>query len=345
MRRRADEGPSRSNPAESQMMIWCCPRCRGQLVAETANLRCTTCSHRYELIGDIPDLRVPHDAWIDFEEDLVLAREINAASHLSLEALIRLVYSKRPGWDYDRIELRTRQVMQAPARLERDISSWLQPPREAGDLILDLGCGAGMLLAAANRQGWRGVGVDVFMTWLVVADRLIKEWGGEPILAAALGESLPLHDGAIATVVSLDVIEHVSAPDQFLAEVERVTRTDGQIILTTPNRFSLTAEPHVQVWGVGWLPRPLQAPFVKWRSGKSYTDTRLMSSFGLRRRIQRSTTLKFRVETPSVPEEEIAYFRPMKAWLARAYNRVRTAAIVRPALLLFAPFFRIVARR
>lgn len=326
-------------------MIWCCPRCHGVLVPKISRLQCAECSHYYELIGDIPDLRVPHDAWINFGEDLLLAREINAARDLSLEELVRSVYARRPGWDLSRIELRTRQVMQAPVRLERELNDWLRPPLEAGDRLLDLGCGAGTLLAGSGRQGWRGLGVDVSMTWLVVAHRLIKEWGGEPTLAAAVGEALPLRDGAVATVVSLDVIEHVNAPNQFLSEIQRVTRVGGQVILTTPNRFSLTAEPHVQVWGVGWLPRPLQAPFVEWRSGKSYTDTRLMSSFGLKRRLRLNTSLTFKFETPAIPEEEIVRFRPIKANLARIYNRIRTSTIVRPILLLFAPFFRVVAIR
>lgn len=88
-------------------------------------------------------------------------------------------------------------------------------------------------------------------------------------MAAALGEALPLADGALSGVVSLDVIEHVDRPDAFLNEIDRVTRPGGRLALSTPNRFSLAPEPHVMVWGVGLLPRRYQARYVAWRSGKA----------------------------------------------------------------------------
>ncbi len=183
------------------------------------------------------------------------------------------------------------------------------------------------------------------MTWLVVAERLIQEWGGDPVLAAAFGEALPLVNAGVDAVVSLDVIEHVVSPDRYLAETCRVLRPGGRAVLTTPNRFSLTAEPHVQVWGVGWLPQRWQAPFVRWRSGKTYDDTRLMGSAALIRRLRRNTDFSFRLVTPAVPQEDIARFKPLKAALAGTYNRVRGLPLLRPILLLVGPFYRVEAER
>lgn len=326
-------------------MIWCCPRCFGDLRVAIGSLRCENCSSEYDQVNGIPDLRVPQSGWMDFEEDLAQARALAADKTLSLEEMVRSVYASRPDWKTDRVELRTTQVLQAPHRLQRDVSEWLTPLLKPNDEVLDLGCGAGMLLAALARHGHQGFGIDVSMTWLVVAQRMITDWGGTPNLAAAVGEHLPLRDNAIDAIVSLDVIEHVTSPDLYLSEIYRSTRYGGSVVLTTPNRFSLTAEPHVKVWGVGWLPQPWQAPFVRWRSGKTYDDTRLMGSLGLARRIRKRTGFDFRIVTPSVPAEEIARFAAAKSVLARCYNWMCSFALLRPLFLMIGPFFRIEARK
>lgn len=321
-------------------MIWVCPRCHGALSTVQAGLRCKVCSSTYEVIDGIPELRVAGASWIDFEDDLKLARRL-AASNLPLAEMVREVYATRPNWDADRVNTRTRQVLEAPERLRQDVTGWLAPVLAGNDPYLDLGCGAGMLLAAGHRAGYNGVGIDVSMTWLVVAKRLIAASGARPILAAALGEALPLKDGAVGAVVSLDVIEHVNDPDNYLREISRVTRPGGGLALSTPNRYSLTAEPHVFVWGVGWLPQNWQRPYVRWRSGKDYDDTRLMSSLALRKRLRRNSDFKVRIDIPTVPAEHIANFAPAKANIARFYNKLTSSRLLRPLFLGIGPFFQI----
>lgn len=326
-------------------MIWICPTCRKDLSPSGPHLGCRVCASEYGVLGGIPDLRSPLGQGSQFSADLELAAELDSHPDWSLEALVRTVYSRRPGWSAERIELRTAQVLQAPSRLIRDNPSWLTPLLQPGSRVLDLGCGAGMLIAALHREGFSSVGIDVSMTWLVVAKRLIQDWGGDPVLAAAYGEALPLASGSVDAVVSLDVIEHVNSADRYLAETCRVVRAGGRAVFTTPNRFSLTAEPHVHVWGVGWLPQRWQARFVHWRSGKTYDDTRLMGSAALARRLRQNTDFSFRLVMPAVPQEEIARFKAAKAWLAGVYNRVRDLPFLRPVLLLVGPFFRVEARR
>ena len=177
----------------------------------------------------------------------------------------------------------------------------------------------------------RGIGLGVAMAWLVIAKRMIAFHGSDPILAAGGGEWLPLRDGQLSGVVSLDVIEHVRDPDRYLCEIDRVVGVGGSVALSTPNRFSLTSEPHVFVWGVGWLPKSLQAPFVRWRSGKDYDDTVLMSSFELSRRIRRNTYFQVVRDLPLVPQIEIDRFPKAKAQLARVYNQIRHWRVLRIA--------------
>jgi SAM-dependent methyltransferase len=325
-------------------MNWCCPSCHGELLRGERSLRCEACSAAYPCVGRIPDLRLPGDCWIDMDEDRAQAEALLARSaDLPLEGMIAAVFGARPEWTDDMVRRRTAEVLAAPGRLRGQLHGWLRPCLEDGRPFLDVGCGPGMLIAAAAAEGGRGIGVDVSMVWLVVAERMIREAGGEPVLAAALAESLPLADGSVGTVVALDVIEHVADPVPVLRESARVLGPGGRIAMATPNRFSLTAEPHVKVWGVGWVPRRWQAGFVRWRSGKSYTYTRLLSPRELGRLFREHTRLRPAFLIPPVPDDEIERFPPMRARAAEAYNRMVGIRPLRAIFRLVGPFFRVVA--
>lgn len=94
----AGDHPVLSRVSAGLTSIWRCPRCRGALARSKETLDCRTCGHRYGQVDGIPDLRIPGESWIDFEEDLAIAREV-AALDLPLEGLVRAVYARRSGWD------------------------------------------------------------------------------------------------------------------------------------------------------------------------------------------------------------------------------------------------------
>jgi len=282
---------------------------------------------------------------VDFERDRNFARDLIEATHgFSTEQVVRHVYASREHWDDERINRRTRQVVAAPTSLHSDIQGWLHPCFSTDQLFLDLGCGPGMLLAAAAAKGYQGIGIDVSLTWLMVARRLIADYGGRPLLAAALAESLPLADGAVGSVISLDVIEHVADPGPYLREIDRVVRSDGYIALATPNRFSLTPEPHVGIWGVGWLPRVLQKPYVEFR-GKDYDFVRLISTREMSALLRRHTHCKSSILIPRVSAEEISHFSPIKARLATLYNRLVAHRWTRLVFLNIGPFFQVIGKK
>lgn len=331
---------------EPQIFPWCCPKCRTPVTDAEEWIKCPTCHSCYEVIDGIPDFRISTDFWLDICKDRDDARAL--ASQYStddVEGLVRKIYSSRSDWDEARVDLRTRQVLEAPRRLMREIDGWLEEvSREAP--FLDLGCGPGMLLAAAAHKGRVGIGIDASLAWLVVAKRLITLWGGRPVLAAGLADALPVADNSMQATICLDVIEHVADPQALLREVNRITRRGkGMIALSTPNRFSLAAEPHVAVWGVGWLPRPWQAAFVRWRSDKSYTYTRLLSTWEAARLMRHNTDTDFRVLLPEIPAEELQCFPGYRRFLARVYNRLIRLSALRGLFLVICPFFRLVGVR
>jgi SAM-dependent methyltransferase len=324
--------------------LWRCPRCKGQLIRGSDRLTCTACSASYGFVGDIPDLRVPGASWIDQAQDRSQAGQLIAETRgLVYRDMIAWIFAKRSDWDKERIDLRTEQIIAAPERLRLELEGWLEPLMKCEGYFLDVGCGNGTLLAAAASLGRQGIGMDVSMVWLQIAARMIKAYGGQPILAAAMAEALPLADDTVSSVVSLDVIEHVADPGRYLAEINRVTKQGGFLALATPNRFSIAAEPHVLLWGVGFLPRAWQKPYVRWR-GANYECTRLLSPSEVARLMRRITQFRTTIMVSPISELEIALFSNRRRLLARLYNRLLALGL-RWLLLPICPFFRVVGIR
>jgi SAM-dependent methyltransferase len=327
--------------------VWCCPLCGGALaiVRRDARVSCARCTTGYDIVAGIPDLRVSRPSWIDVDADREDAARLDRDSRArSLESLVRQVFMGQPDSDEARVALRTRQVLAAPAVLGRQLRGWLRDVAQSPGFV-DVGCGPGMLLAAAADLGVPSIGIDVSLTWLVVARRMLETHGGRPVLAAALAEALPLPDDAAPAVVSLDVIEHVGDQRRFVREIDRIASPGAPVALSTPNRFSLAAEPHVGVWGVGWLPRRWQGTYVHLRSGQHYDYVRLLSARGFKRLMRRHSHIAGRLIVPALEQEEIGTFGTRRRLLARAYNWASRNGWLRWPLLAGGPFFRYVGTK
>ncbi len=94
--------------------------------------------------------------------------------------------------------------------------------------VLDVGCGAGVLLEAVATlvPDAALVGVDA------VAPPERARWGG---VTADIAARLPFAEGSFDVVVAGEVIEHVPHPDLLLAELRRVLAPHGRLVLSTPN--------------------------------------------------------------------------------------------------------------
>lgn len=327
-------------------MNWSCPGCSTLLEPADTALHCADCKRDYPIVGGIPDLRVEALPGLDLEQDRRDAIKLaDFARDQPVEAVLHRILDTRD-WPEERVKRRTRQVLEAPGRLRRELREWLAPALAGSGPFVDLGCGPGMLLAAAALEGHRNiVGIDIALVNLVLADCMVRHHGGEAHLAAAYGEALPLPRRSVTGLVSLDVIEHVSDPGRYLSEIDRVVAQGGHVALSTPNRFSLTAEPHVNVWGVGWLPRSMQKAYAEWRSGTPYESTILLSLPEVRGLMREHTTLDFDVVLAGVSQEELKHYPPHRALAARAYNQIIRTGPIAAVLKPIAPFYRILAER
>ena len=209
-----------------------------------------TCHHIYPQIAGILDLRLDGDRYLGLVDDR--AKALRLAEIGDLDTLAQTYYAMTPDVDARRRALYLAHLRRAEARGEA-LADLL--PRDGP--ILEIGSGSGGLLAASAKRGLDIVGSDIALRWLVLARRRLRDRALDVPLVAADGARLPWWDRAFATVVADSVVEHMEDPGEALIEWRRVTRPGGRLLLLSPNRYSLARDPHVGLWGLGFLPRAL----------------------------------------------------------------------------------------
>jgi 2-polyprenyl-6-hydroxyphenyl methylase/3-demethylubiquinone-9 3-methyltransferase len=102
-----------------------------------------------------------------------------------------------------------------------------------GAVLVDLGCGAGLLAPWVRPLGYQHVGVDLVTSALCLAERR-----GVRITQADVA-SLPLRDGCADVVCAGEILEHVPDPGTVIAEACRVLRPGGLFVADTLNATAL----------------------------------------------------------------------------------------------------------
>jgi 2-polyprenyl-6-hydroxyphenyl methylase / 3-demethylubiquinone-9 3-methyltransferase len=100
-------------------------------------------------------------------------------------------------------------------------------------VLIDAGCGAGLLAPHVRHLGYRHVGVDLRRSGLEqAAGRGVTPVGGDVT-------ALPIGDGCADVVVAGEILEHVADLPGTVAELCRVLRPEGMVVLDTVNRTAL----------------------------------------------------------------------------------------------------------
>jgi SAM-dependent methyltransferase len=126
--------------------------------------------------------------------------------------------------------------------------------RAAGKVgnLLDVGCATGIFLDGMRRLGWQVAGVEPSASAVAYA----RSRFGLDIFEGRL-EDAGYPDASFDVVTLWDVLEHVHEPRVVLAEIGRILRPGGLLVLSLPNPDSLEARLLGTHW-LGWdLPRHL----------------------------------------------------------------------------------------
>jgi len=97
------------------------------------------------------------------------------------------------------------------------------------DRVIELGCGVGDYTKEIAQRTESVTGVDLNV------DGARKRYPDVQFLAADSNKPLPFSDASADVVLSINTIEHLRDPDQFLREVARILKPQGRVALTTAN--------------------------------------------------------------------------------------------------------------
>lgn len=127
--------------------------------------------------------------------------------------------------------------------------------------VLDAGCGTGRFTARLEASGASVVGLDIDPAMLDLAATRMQ---GLLILGNAAG--IPVPDGSFDSVVAVTLCEFANDPAEVFAELARVTRPGGRIVVGALNPRS--------PWGLRWRHRLQRDP---WRGVHFLSRQRLLA--------------------------------------------------------------------
>jgi SAM-dependent methyltransferase len=148
---------------------------------------------------------------------------------------------------------------------------------QPGDLLLDMGCGAGRHAFESFRQGARVVAFDYSAAELKDVGGLFQamrdegQAGTEPgsMAATTNGDALqlPFPSNTFDRIIASEVLEHVSDDQVALNEIYRVLKPGGTLAATVPSWL-----PEQVCWA---LSDEYHAPFVEGGHVRIYSEPRL----------------------------------------------------------------------
>jgi len=103
-----------------------------------------------------------------------------------------------------------------------------------GKVVLDIASGEGYGSEMLSRTALHVYGVDIDKKSVVHAAEKYQKDNLEFILGSC--EKIPLPDHSVDLVVSFETIEHTKQHDAMLQEIKRVLKTDGFLIISSPEK-------------------------------------------------------------------------------------------------------------
>lgn len=101
--------------------------------------------------------------------------------------------------------------------------------QSAGKRVLDIGCARGDYVNYLHRLGYDICGIDL----LVSAAWCESDAAGRFVVGDI--HNLPIENGRFDTTILFNVLEHIGNVERALAEISRVLRPQGNLLLVVPN--------------------------------------------------------------------------------------------------------------
>lgn len=320
-----------------------CPNCRNKLQWPQRNqgLIPCECGKDWPVLIGIPDIRMGQDPYAGNDHDLCVARDLaDQFANMSFSELLQYYYYKHcPELNQSDIERQLNHV-QAGIYLAPSFVELMESKAGSELQLLDLGTGAGGGLVGfmESYKACKAVGLDVAMRWLILARKRLDENGLQHVmLVCALAESTPFADHSCNMIHAGDMIEHVAEPDRVFCESCRLLKSDGFAWFPTPNRTSLSREPHVGLFGAGWLPRKFTPVYCRLRGASPWHGIFTRTAWSWRKLLKNTRRYnklcQFKVEPGMIRE-----LSRSGTSLASVYNRLLlSSALFRFVALWFGP--------
>lgn len=330
----------------SRRQGYICPQCRDSVrhVSAPESYRCASCSLTFPVLFGIPDFRLAPDRYLTLEQERDKAARLHtfAQSH-DFDALVAEYY---------------RITDDVPAPQARRFAAYVRGGVARGGAILpklgavterpllDAGCGAGGLVAAAAAEGRAVCGTDIALRWLVIAAKRLEELGLTAELVCADIAASPFPDGQFGAAAAVDLLEHVDDADETLRALGRAMAPGAPVYLSAANRFTIGRYPLAGLWGIGFMPRPLRRRYVTLRRGlDTLRHATLLSPGALARRLRRAGFAEIRLKALDIPAARPEDLSRAQQFALPLYAALRRRPVLGRLLAAIGPAFEITARR
>ena len=179
----------------------------------------------------------------------------------------------------------------------------------AGKVVLDIACGEGYGSAVLAGVAARVYGVDIAPDAIAHAKATYQRPNVEFLTGRCA--DIPLADGAVDLVVSFETIEHHTEHEEMFAEIKRVLRPGGLMIMSSPDKREYTERAnHANAYHV----KELYAEEFQQLVQRYFTHVAILGQ----RVLYASAILP-----PDLPVESIHYYREPGAGIQSAAGLVR----------------------
>jgi ubiquinone/menaquinone biosynthesis C-methylase UbiE len=171
-------------------------------------------------------------------------------------------------------------LMRGRRAIALDLLATHLPPVDRAH-VLDFGCGSGLTVQTLTAAGYDALGVDFSPEAIDFGTK--KGIAG---LSVVSDENLPFNDASFDAVLCMDVLEHIADEQRALAEMRRVLKPGGALVIMVPAYMFLWGRQdevahHYRRYSLGRLIEVVRAGGLLAIERRSYFNTLLFPLIAL----------------------------------------------------------------